>query len=204
MQKVMITVNLNGNTHVVDEGGYERLRTYLDRAAASLASNPDRDEIVTDLERSIAEKFLRYVGHGKSVVTEKEVESVLREIGPVHGEHAAATGDTSEKTDSPPTGSPRRLHQIREGAMVSGVCNGIGAYFGIDPTFVRVAFVLLALFHGVGIALYVLLMVIVPYAKTSEQLAAAQGGSHGIPYRVQRFVEKWKAKVFSKAKPAGS
>ena len=71
--------------------------------------------------------------------------------------------------------------------MISGVCNGLGAYFNIDPTFVRIAFLLAALFHGAGVLAYVVLMVLVPYAKTSEELAAAQGGNAGLPYRVLKW-----------------
>jgi hypothetical protein len=43
--------------------------------------------------------------------------------------------------------------------------------------------------------LYVLLVFIVPYAKTSQQLAAAQGTSEGVPYKVQVFVERLKARL---------
>jgi hypothetical protein len=42
---------------------------------------------------------------------------------------------------------------------------------------------------------YVVLIFLVPYAKTSEQLAAAQGTSQSIPYKVQQTVEKLKAKL---------
>ena len=97
---------------------------------------------------------------------------------------------------------PRRLYQIREGAMLSGVCNGLAAYFNLDPTIVRVAFVVSAVLEmaitddppWMTVMIYVLLVFIVPYAKTSEQLAAAQGTSEGIPYRVQGVVERVKAK----------
>ena len=43
---------------------------------------------------------------------------------------------------SPP--QPKRLYQIREGAIVSGVANGLAAYFNVDPTIVRVAWVVAA------------------------------------------------------------
>jgi phage shock protein PspC (stress-responsive transcriptional regulator) len=134
-------------------------------------------------------------------VSTAEIEQVLREIGPVDGGAAsAASGGSSGESRDRASREPaaKRLYQIREGAMISGVCNGLAAYFNIDPTFVRVAFVLMALFHGTGVLLYFLLMVLVPYAKTSEELAAAQGGHAGVPYRVQKFVEKFRRKVMEK------
>ena len=197
MNKVII-INLNGAAYQLDEGGYDLLKVYLEQAQARLEGNPDKLEIIKDLEQAIADKCLRYLGRGKTVVSAVEVEQILREIGPVDGGHATgaagAAGDMP-KHDVP----PRRLYQIREGAMISGVCNGIAASLNIDPTIIRVIFVLLALFHGAGIFLYILLMLIVPYAKTSEQLAAAQGGNAGLPYRVQRMVEKVKGKFGKKA-----
>ena len=200
MQKV-ITINLNGNAYQLDEPGYDTLRAYLNDAEARLEGNPDRAEIVNDLEQAVAEKCLRYLGRGKTVVSTAEIEQILREIGPVDGGAAAAVCGVrrAARGDRAPSGlRPKRLYQIREGAMISGVCNGLAAYFNIDPTFVRVGFVLLALFHGAGILLYILLMVLVPYAKTSEELAAAQGGNAGVPYRVQKFVEKFRRKVMEK------
>ncbi|MFQ6135216.1 MAG: PspC domain-containing protein [Nitrososphaerales archaeon] len=46
--------------------------------------------------------------------------------------------------------------------MVAGVCGGIGEYFNVDPTFVRLAFVLLVLANGVGILLYIIGAFIIP------------------------------------------
>jgi phage shock protein PspC (stress-responsive transcriptional regulator) len=113
------------------------------------------------------------------------------------GPSAAQPDSGADASGDPQTAgtAPKRLYQIREGAMISGVCNGLGAYFNIDPTFVRIAFVAAALFHGVGVLAYVVLMLLVPYAKTSEELAAAQGGNAGLPYRVQRLVEKFRRKM---------
>lgn len=204
MQKV-ITINLNGNAFQLDDHGYEALRGYLERAEAQLGTNPDKAEIIRDLEQSIAEKCMRQLGPGKSVVTTAEVEQILREIGPV--ESGAGAADAPQGAASPHTGatgtsSPKRLYQIREGAMISGVCNGLSAYFNIDPTIVRVAFVMAAVVELTNydrppmltIGLYVLLMFLVPYAKTSEERAAAQGASASLPYKLQHAVEKVKAK----------
>ena len=85
---------------------------------------------------------------------------------------------------------------------MSGVANGLAAYFNVDPTIVRVAFVTAAVLEMMqydrppllAVGLYVLLMFLVPYAKTSEQRAAAQGASVGLPYKLQNAVERVKAK----------
>lgn len=56
----------------------------------------------------------------------------------------------------------KRLYKSRTDRMIDGVCGGIAHYFGLDPTLVRIAAVLLAIFGGVGILLYVIAIIITP------------------------------------------
>lgn len=46
--------------------------------------------------------------------------------------------------------------------MIAGVCAGLADYFAIDPVIVRVIFVLLAIGHGLGIFVYIVLWLLVP------------------------------------------
>lgn len=50
--------------------------------------------------------------------------------------------------------------------MIAGVCGGLANYLGIDPTLVRIAYVLMVLFAGFGILLYVILWIIMPKSET--------------------------------------
>jgi len=56
MNKV-ITIHLHGTAFQLEEGGYDALRAYLDQAARQLEPNPDRAEILADIEQAIGEKF---------------------------------------------------------------------------------------------------------------------------------------------------
>ena len=51
----------------------------------------------------------------------------------------------------------KRLMRAEEGRMIAGVCVGLGRYLGVDPTIVRIIFVLLALFAAGGVLLYLIL-----------------------------------------------
>jgi len=42
----------------------------------------------------------------------------------------------------------KRLYRARKERMIFGICGGLGKYFGIDPTLVRLAFIILMLFSG--------------------------------------------------------
>jgi hypothetical protein len=53
MNKV-ITINLGGTAYQLEEGGYDALRAYLEAAAARLQGNPDREEILSDIEGAIS------------------------------------------------------------------------------------------------------------------------------------------------------
>jgi len=201
MNKV-ITINLGGTAFQLEDTGYDALRAYLDAAGARLRQNPDREEILSDIESSIGDKFRARLSAHKNVVTSAEVAAVLAEMGPIEDDSTAGSpaGETAKAESTRTDGEPRaeaasgpgpvkRLFRIYDGAMISGVCNGLGAYFGIDPTIVRVAFVLLTLAWGLGALAYLLLVIVVPVAKSPEEKAA----SAGEPFTAQEFIKRARA-----------
>ncbi len=211
MNKV-ITINLGGNAYQLEEGGYDILRAYVETAAAQLQGNPDRDEILSDIEGAIGEKFRALLASHKTVVETKEVGAVLTEMGAIEADPGEATAPgassagASGSTGGPKAageeraaghgGPPRRLYRIHEGAMIAGVCNGIAAYVNIDPTLVRLAFVLLTIFWGTGLLVYVVLAIVVPEASSPEEKAAASG----IPSTAQEFIRRAKAGYYEATK----
>ncbi|MCI5754553.1 MAG: PspC domain-containing protein [Clostridiales bacterium] len=56
----------------------------------------------------------------------------------------------------------KRLYRIENGKMLAGVCGGIAEYFNVDPTLIRLLWVLLSLFVGCGIIAYILCAIIIP------------------------------------------
>jgi phage shock protein PspC (stress-responsive transcriptional regulator) len=73
--------------------------------------------------------------------------------------------------------------------MISGVCNGLAAYFSVDVTIVRIAFVAATLLSGgIWILAYIIMMFVVPQAQTAEQRAAARGE----PFNAQELVDRAK------------
>jgi phage shock protein PspC (stress-responsive transcriptional regulator) len=56
----------------------------------------------------------------------------------------------------------KRLSRVHEGRVVAGVCVGVAAYFGIDPTLVRLGFALLTIFGGAGVLLYLVAWIVIP------------------------------------------
>lgn len=74
-------------------------------------------------------------------------------------------------TSSEATGA-RRLTRRSEGRIVAGVASGIADYLRIDPTVLRIGFVLLAIFgSGLGLVLYLVAWATMPSPNGSEPLA---------------------------------
>lgn len=60
----------------------------------------------------------------------------------------------------------KRLYRIEEGKMLCGVCGGIAEYFAIDPTLVRLGFVLVGCMGGGGLLAYIIAAIIMPPKST--------------------------------------
>lgn len=61
-----------------------------------------------------------------------------------------------------------RLMRSETDRMIAGVCGGLAAYLGVDPVLVRLAFVILLLASGVGLAIYVILWIVMPTPSRAQ------------------------------------
>jgi phage shock protein PspC (stress-responsive transcriptional regulator) len=66
--------------------------------------------------------------------------------------------------------------------MIAGVCGGLGHYFGVDPTFVRLLFVFLAFYHFLGVWVYLVMAILLP--TVSDSLEERQAG-YALPDKSQ-------------------
>lgn len=60
-----------------------------------------------------------------------------------------------------PSGAPRKLYRSQRDRMIAGVAGGIGEYLTVDPTVIRIIFIVLAL-TGAGLVLYAVLWLVIP------------------------------------------
>lgn len=63
-----------------------------------------------------------------------------------------------------------KLTRVNNG-MIGGVAGGLARYLKLDPTLIRIAFVLVALFAGGGVLLYVILWVVIPKEGDAHTIA---------------------------------
>jgi len=62
-----------------------------------------------------------------------------------------------------------RITKSKTDRVVDGVCGGLADYFGIDSLLVRLAFVALMFINGIGLILYIVLVIIMPKAENLDQ-----------------------------------
>lgn len=167
--KTVIHVSLSGHprTFQVEEEAYKALQAYLDRARARLSRDPDHDEVLRDLEQSIGEKLSKSLRGDDRVVSRKEVDVVLEEIGAVD----TGNGDVAETT---PFDRPRRFCRIEEDKWLFGVCQGLAAYSDISVDWVRAIFVIGSIFTGGAVILiYLALAFILPQVQSLKEYRAS-------------------------------
>ena len=56
----------------------------------------------------------------------------------------------------------KKLYKSNTDKKLDGLCAGIGEYFDVDPTVIRLLWVLAVLFAGVGVLAYIIAAIIIP------------------------------------------
>ena len=186
--KKTITINLNNIVFTIDDDAYEMLQTYLSDIAAHLASDPEKDDIINDIEGRIAELFSEWLNKMKNVINLSDVQQIKDILGnPSQFIDADGTADEAPKDDTSSEQSkkkgkrPFRFYRAPESAILGGVCGGLAAYLRMDVTVVRIIWVLAILvFSMLGggwflVPIYILLWIIAPQARTASQRLEMQG-----------------------------
>ncbi|MBN2616570.1 MAG: PspC domain-containing protein [Bacteroidales bacterium] len=206
--KKTVNINLNGIGFTLDEDAYDVLEEYLNSINAHFKNKEGGAEIIKDIEARIAELFQQLTAAGKQVLDVADVNNVKEQLGkpsdfdeeePIHEEEF--------------TRSFKRLYRDPMDRIIGGVCSGLGAYFHVDPVWVRILFVIATL-SGVSPLVYLILWIIMPPARTASDRLEMRGEPvnisniekvireefNGIRDRVDDLADKTRKK-FSKKKP---
>jgi phage shock protein PspC (stress-responsive transcriptional regulator) len=168
--KLTVNTNLAGYAFHMDEDAYHHLRHYLVRLEKEFSGEPGSEEIIADIEARMAELFSLRLNRYKQVVTLQDIEAVLAVLG--SPEAISGNGDAGEEKYR---ASPRHFYRDPDGRIFGGVCAGLAAYFSINPLWIRILFILLALAGSFGIWLYLILWLVLPEAVTTAQKLEMRG-----------------------------
>jgi phage shock protein C len=72
-----------------------------------------------------------------------------------------------------------RLYRSRTDRFLGGVCGGLGKYLAIDPTIVRLIFLILLFTHGIGVGIYLILWFLLPVEGGAETTSGDIGDRIG-------------------------
>lgn len=177
--KKTISVSLGGYNFYIEEDAYDILDRYLQSLKEYFAKYPESAEIIGDIEQRFAEQF-QATGNREQgkIITRVEVENIIKSIGTVQEiaqeDIGQGTAGREEKNQDQQTAF-RKFYRNPGDAMIAGVCSGIAAYFNIDPTIVRILFVVGLFFGGVSIVVYIILALILPEAQGPVEQAEMRG-----------------------------
>jgi phage shock protein PspC (stress-responsive transcriptional regulator) len=174
-------INLAGQIFNINEDAYEHLSGYFNSLRTFYANEDDKDEIIRDIEARFAELFL---AKGKNyIVTLADTTEVVNMMGnPQEFDEETKTENSSsysstQHTSTQQAASGKRLYRDYDGGLITGVCAGLSAYFGInDAIWLRILFIGLT-FIGIGspILIYIILSLIMPKAETAAQKLEMKG-----------------------------
>jgi len=95
-----------------------------------------------------------------------------------HFRYCSRCGKGTENAPAAPPREETQLMRIREGKRVAGVCGGVARYLHLDPTLVRIVWVLLTIFPPVpGIIAYIICWIVMPQdpPRPLHQSATVEG-----------------------------
>lgn len=71
-----------------------------------------------------------------------------------------------------PPRAEKKLMRSRTDHKVAGVCGGLGNYLDVDPTLIRLVWVLLVFFGGTGVLAYIIAWIVMPEEPLAEPVKA--------------------------------
>lgn len=165
--KKNITINMFGRLYSIDEDAYHLLQQYIDTLRGYFSHKPDGKEITDDIEARIAELFDDLNAKGVEAITIEHVQDIISRIGdPKQMEDGESeepeTTAEEESTEAPRSAamslgdkvtdyldrlrkSNKRLYRDPNDKKLSGMLAGCAHFFGGDPLWWRVGFVLVTL-----------------------------------------------------------
>jgi phage shock protein PspC (stress-responsive transcriptional regulator) len=165
-----VNINLASTFFHIDENAYQILERYLRKLKEGFKDTAGGEEILQDIEARIAELFQDLKTNPDYVINTADVEKVIEIMGEPETVLSEEDINTSQEKIH------RKLYRDPEDKYIGGIAAGLGHYFKIDATWIRLIWLFLALFSGgVFTLIYILFWILVPLAKTTGDLLRMKG-----------------------------
>ena len=171
--KKTINISLASLGFTLEEDAYQLLDEYLQKVKLHFSVLPESVEIVSDIESRLAEQLVVVPGEGK-IVTLPDVHRLISNMGTPE---QFGTGSSEEKTSAESSTGHfgKKLYRSNEDVVIAGVASGLANYLGLDPVWLRLIFGLSLLAGGFGFAVYIILWIVLPEAKSEIEKMQMRG-----------------------------
>ncbi len=156
--KETINANIGSVAFTVDRDAYLLLEEYLDDVRSRLSANVA--ETMDDIERRFAEIFQERISSPMQVVTLDMVRAAIERMG--------KPSDFGEQLHPSDSSRQPALRRSRTNRSIAGICAGLAEFFGADVTLIRIVTLLLILFGGLSIWVYIILWIVIPEAPAPK------------------------------------
>lgn len=153
-----LSVKIGSTAFSIEEDAYRALEIYLDDIRSRLDDEVSVSETMGDLEMRIADLLSNWLGNPEGVVEIYHVRRVQETIGRPEefGELRQPQSGSSKEE------GVKRLMRSHGDKVIGGVCGGIAKFTNIDPTLLRIVTLLLVLFGGLSLWIYIILWILLP------------------------------------------
>lgn len=159
--KETVNVNIGSEAFILDDDAYRVLGNYFDDIRSRL---PECDaEIMGDVEIRMAEIFRERITSPMQVVTLEMVRNAMNRMG-TPSEFGERRNDPDADAGQTTDPEPRKLYRSRTNRSIAGICGGLGEFFEVDPTLLRLITLFLILFGGISLWVYLILWIVIPEA----------------------------------------
>ena len=178
--KKNITINLFGSLYAIDEDAYTLLDSYLNSIKEHFGPGADNQEIVQDIESRIAELLQELKQQGHAAISIEHIQDIITRIGnpdDIDGGDVGTDSHGQGNDAAAGTGNRgKRMYRDENDKMAGGVASGMAQFLGIDPTYMRLIFVILFFVSMSTVSVvYTILWVILPPARTAEDRLRMRG-----------------------------
>nr|WP_256489248.1 PspC domain-containing protein [Pleionea sp. CnH1-48] len=146
----------------MDEEAYKVLQTYLEKIQQQLATEEYADDIYKDIELRIAELLFALSSNEQRAISIEQLNDIIEQVGFIDSE------ETSEPTQ-------RKSYRDPQNKIMGGVCAGLATRFGVPAFILRLVFLSLIMFFGLGVALYIIFWIALDTNSDRNTALAAQG-----------------------------
>lgn len=139
-----ITVNIFGSLYPMDEDAYAMLNAYISNMRDYFSRQPDGKEIADDIESRVAELMSELRLNGVEAISINHIQDIIERVGKPEQFIEEETETIEQEIPPIPTSAPKkRLYRDSEHKVLGGVFAGLGCYLGINPLWLRLAYILM-------------------------------------------------------------